>query len=423
MGIDAISLIIFVACIALFVWDKLPMATTAILGCVAMVICGVCQFKDAFAPFASSTVVLTIGVMVIGAAISETGLAETVGAAIVKISKGSETKLIIGTYLASTVMSAFLTNSAVLAIFIPIILGLSVSNASLKAKNLIMPIAYGCVIGGASTLVGSTQQMTAQGLLEEAGAQTFKTFSFTPIVSIIIILGLLYCLFIGRPRGEKIWGSRTDDEVDYTVNNNKESYSKVRMMIVGVIFAATVVFYITEWLPLAVTSTTAALLCIITGCITQKKAIAAVNWNIVGRLAGCLGIAKALEISGGTALIADGFKSIIGTNLSPFILFCIIVFLAQFTSEFISNSTALLIVLPIVLAIAPDFSLNPYAFALGATIASGVALSCPLASSTLGMSMCVGYKFNDYFKYSLAFDVISYLVIITTVPMIYGLTL
>lgn len=423
MGIDVISLVIFVACIALFVWDKLPMATTAILGCVAMVIFGVCQFKDAFAPFASSTVVLTIGVMVIGAAISETGLAATIGAAIVKISKGSETKLIIGTYLVSAVMSAFLTNSAVLAIFIPIILGLSASNASIKAKNLIMPIAFGCVIGGASTLVGSTQQMTAQGLLEEAGAQTFKTFSFTPVVSITIILGLLYCLFIGRRVGEKIWGSRTDDEVEYTVNNNKDSYDKTKMIIVGVIFASTVVLYITEWLPLAVTSTTAALLCIITGCITQKKAISAVNWNIVGRLAGCLGIAKALEISGGTALIAEGFRNIIGTNLSPFVLFCIIVFFAQFTSEFISNSTALLIVLPIVLAIAPEYGLNPYAFALGATIAAGISLSCPLASSTLGMSMCVGYKFNDYFKYSFAFDVISYLVIIITVPLIYGLTI
>ncbi len=423
MGIDIISLIIFVACIALFVWDKLPMATTAILGCVTMVIFGVCQFKDAFGPFASSTVVLTIGVMVIGAAISETGLAATIGAAIVRISKGSETKLIIGTYLASTVMSAFLTNSAVLAIFIPIILGLSASNASLKAKNLIMPIAFGCVIGGASTLVGSTQQMTAQGLLEEAGAQTFKTFSFTPVVSIIAILGLLYCLFIGRRRGEKIWGSRTDDEVDYTVNNNEETYSKPKMIIVGAIFAATVVLYITEWLPLAVTSTAAALLCIITGCITQKKAISAVNWNIVGRLAGCLGIAKALEISGGTDLIAEGFKSIIGTNLSPFVLFCIIVFLAQFTSEFISNSTALLVVLPIVLAIAPDFGLNPYTFAMGATIAAGVPLSCPLASSTLGMSMCVGYRFNDYFKYAFPFEIISYILIIATVPAIYGLTI
>lgn len=423
MGIDVISLIIFVGCIILFIWDKLPMATTAILGCTAMVLFNVCAFKDAFSSFASSTVILTIGVMVIGAAISETGLAANIGAWIVRISKGSEVKLTIGTYLVSAMMSAFLTNSAVLAIFIPIILGLSQSNAHIKAKNLIMPIAYGCVIGGASTLVGSTQQMTAQGLLEEAGLKTFATFSFTPIGLILVLVGLLYCLFIGRKRGEKIWGNRPDgDDVDYVANTDESTFSKPKMIIIGIVFALTVVLYITEWIPLAVTSTSAALICIITGCITQKKAIASVNWNIVGRLAGCLGLAKALEVAGGTKLIASGFAALVGDSLSPFVLFCILVFLVQFTSEFISNSTAILIILPILIAIAPQMGLNPYPYALGITMASGVSLSCPLASSTLGMSMCVGYKFNDYFKYGFLLDVVCYLIIIVLVPLIYGLT-
>lgn len=422
MGLDVLSLILFVACIVLFVWDKLPMATTAILGCALMVIFGVCDFKTAFGQFASSTVILTIGVMIIGAAISETGLAATIGAWIVKVSKGSEVKLIVGTYLVSSAMSAFLTNSAVLAIFIPIIMGLAATGA-VKAKNLIMPIAYGCVIGGASTLVGSTQQMTAQGLLEDAGLRTFKTFDFSLVGGILIILGLLYCLFIGRKRGEKIWGDRPDtDADDLTAPNTDLTHNKTKMIVMAVIFAATVVLYITEWLPLAITSTSAALLCIITGCITQKKAILSVNWNIVGRLAGCLGLAKALEKAGGTDLIADLFSKLVGDSVSPFILFCILVFLVQFTSEFISNSTAILIVLPIVVAIAPTMGLNAYSFALGITIASGVALSCPLASSTLGMSMSVGYRFNDYFKYSIWFDIVSYLTIVTTVPLIYGLT-
>lgn len=418
---DILSLVIFVACIALFIWDKLPMATTAIIGCVAMVICGVCDFKTAFGQFASSTVILTIGVMIIGAAISETGLAATIGRWIVRVSKGSEVKLIVGTYLVSAVMSAFLTNSAVLAIFIPIIMGLSMSNASIKAKNLIMPIAYGCVIGGASTLVGSTQQMTAQGLLEEAGLRTFKTFDFTLVGGVLVLLGLAYCLLIGRKRGEKIWGGREDDS-DYEVKDDSAAYSKVKMIIMAVIFVATVVLYITEWLPLAVTSTSAALLCIVTGCISQKKAIFSVNWNIVGRLAGCLGLAKALEAAGGTALISQGFKALVGDSVHPYLLFCILVLLVLVTSQFISNSTAILIVLPIVIAIAPEMGLNTYAYALGITLASGVALSCPLASSTLGMSMSVGYRFNDYFKYSIFFDIISYITIILMVPAIYGLT-
>lgn len=423
MGIDVISLIIFIGCIVIFIWDKLPMATTAIIGCALMVIFGVCDFKTAFGSFSSSTVILTIGVMVVGAAIAETGLAESIGKWIIRVSKGSETKLITGTYIVSAVMSAFLTNSAVLAIFIPIIMGLSKSKKEIKAKNLIMPISFGCVIGGASTLVGSTQQMTAQGLLEENGLRLFKTFDFLPVAGVILVLGLIYCLTIGRKLGNKIWGNRPDDDgVDTVIESDAKTYSTPKMIVMACIFAATVVLYITEWVPLAITSTSAALLCIVTGCITQKKAILSVNWNIVGRLAGCLGLAQALSVAGGTKLITEGFTALVGNNISPFILFCILVFLVQFTSEFISNSTAILIVLPIVIAIAPQMGLNTYAFAMGITVASGVALSCPLASSTLGMSMSVGYKFNDYFKHSIIFDVISYITIITLVPLFYSLT-
>ena len=422
MTSDIVSLIIFVICIGLFVWDKLPMATTAVIGCVAMVVFNVCDFKTAFGQFSSSTVILTIGVMIIGGAIAETGLSRAIGNWIIKISKGSETKLMIGTYLVSAGMSAFLTNSAVLAIFIPIIIGLS-STGEIKVKNLIMPIALACIIGGASTLVGSTQQMTAQGLLEAEGLRLFKTFDFSLIGVILLAIGLLYCVFIGRKRGMKIWGNRLNEDIDFDIPEITENSSKVKMYIMAGIFSVSVLFYITEWVPLAVTSTACAVLCIVTGSITQKKAFSSVNWNIVIRLAGCLGLAKALEVSGGTNLIADGFKWLVGDKMSPYLIFCLLVLLVQLLSEFISNSTAILIVLPIVLVIAPDLGLNSYAFALGITLASGVSCSSPLASSTMGMSMCVGYKFNDYFKYSFPLDIIMYLTIIILVPLFYGLTI
>lgn len=157
--------------------------------------------------------------------------------------------------------------------------------------------------------------------------------------------------------------------------------------------------------------------------IEQKKAVSSVNWDIVGRLAGCLGIGKALEVSGGTDLIAEGFTNLVGINVNPFLLFCLLVLLVQVVSMFISNSTAILIVLPIIIAIGPGMGLNVYTYALGITLASGVALSCPLASSTLGMSMVAGFKFNDYFKHSIFLDIIAYILIVGLVPSIYGLTI
>ena len=424
MPIDIISLVVFVICVVLFIWDKLPMATSAILGCVLMVILGVADFKTVFGQFASNTVILTIGVMIIGAAISEVGLAEVIGKWIVKISKGSEVKLMIATYIVAALMSAFLTNSAVLAMFIPIIMGVSRANPKIKAKNLIMPITFACIIGGTSTLVGSTQQMTAQGLLEEAGARTFGIFDFSLVGGMLALLGLLYCLFIGRKRGEKIWGDREDVEENDRFKSKSEgrNYDVKKMIVMACIFLAMVVLYITEWIPLAVTSTAAALLCIITGCISQKKAVSSVNWDVVGRLGACLGIAKALISSGGSALVGEWFQKIVGSNISPYLLFCILVLMVQITGELITDSTAIVMVLPIVISIAPVMGLNTYAYALGITLAVAVGYSTPLGSSTLGMAMSAGYKFRDFFKYSIWFDVMAYLLIIIAVPMIYGLT-
>ena len=420
MGTDVISLIIFLFCIVLFIWEKLPMATTAILGCVLMVVFGVCDFKTAFGQFSSPTVILTAGVMVIGLSLSETGLAAAVGRWIVRVARGSETMLIAGTYLVAAAMSAFLTNSAVLAIFLPIILGLAQSEKQIKSRNLIMPIAIGCVLGGASTLVGSTQQLTAQGLLEDAGLRTFHTFDFTPVGSVVVLFGCVYCLTVGRRLGEKIWGSQKED-VDYVIPETGTDSSKRKMVIMALIFAMTVLLYITEWVPIAVTSTSAALLCIITGCITQKKAVMGINWNIVGRLAGCLGIAKAIEAAGGTALISAAFRRIIGTEVNPYLLFCLLVLLSQAMSELTVASTGLMMLIPILAAIAPEMGLDPYPYALGITLASGCALATPLASSTLGMSMAAGYRFNDYFRHNIYLDICSYVIIITLIPLMYTL--
>lgn len=414
------SIAIFTFCIVLFITDRLPMATTAILGCVLMIIFGVCDFSTAFSQFSSSTVILTIGVMVVGAAISETGLAEVIGKGIVKVVRG-KTALIASTYIVSALMSAFLTNSAVLAIFIPIIMGLSKTDSSLNAKEIIMPITLGCILGGASTLAGSTQQLVTQGMLETAGEKTFSMFDLSLVGAIIAFSGLIYCLTFGKFVGKRLWsGEDAKNEQWFKVAEVKINRSK--MLIVSVIFAMAVILYITEWIPLAVTSTVAALACIITGCISQKKAIQKINWNIVGRFGGYLGMAKALEVSGGSELITKWFDKIIGDAINPFVLLSIVILLTKLISEFMSPSAALLIVLPLVFSAAEQRGLNTYSYALAATFASSTALVTPLASTTLGMSMSVGYKFNDYFKYYLAFDILTFFVIATVIPLIYGLT-
>ena len=423
-----ISLIIFAFCVALFIWDKLPMATSAILGCALMVIFQVCDFKTAFGQFASNTVLMLIGVLIVGAAVAETGVAAVIGRAITRVSRGNERVLLAVSFLVAMALSTFMTNVTVLAIFIPIFFALAKDNKNINPLNLVIPLTLAVNMGGVATLAGSSQQMTAQGLLEDYGFTPFKMFDFLPFGLVLGAVALLYCLFVGYPLGKRIWGARTELDSEYANTEIHEiKLEKRKVISISVIFVLMVFFYIyqkIQW-----TSTAAALACIITGCISQKKAIASVNWNIVGRLAGCLGIAAALQKGGGIALVGDLFMKLENIGCTPFVLFAILVLIAQLTSLFISNSTAITVTLMIVIAIANSGAtgslagLNVTAYAMGIVLGSSMGASCPLSGSTWGISMAAGYKFRDYFKYGVGIDVLSYLVILIMVPLLMGLTL
>lgn len=429
MSTAVLSLIIFGFCIVIFVWDKLPMATSAILGCAAMVLLGVCDFETAFGEFASTTVLMLIGVLVIGNAIAETGLAAKIGSVIMKAAHGSERVLMVFSFAVAYALSTFLTNVTVLAIFIPIIFALGKDNPKIKPMNIIIPLTLAVNMGGITTLVGSSQQMTAQGLLEEYGYTPFKVFDFTPFGLILGVLALCYCLFIGYPIGNKIWGKRDISESEYSDQIQEVELKKGKVISISVIFTVMIILYIFQGIPFtdieiapSLTSTMAALACVITGCISQKKAIETVNWNIVGRLAACLGLAKALKAAGGIDLLAKWFMDVFGGDMSPLLLFVVVTLLAQIVSLFISNSTAISVTLLIVISIAPTMGLNVTAYAMGISLAASCGCCCPLSGSTWGISMAAGYKFRDYFKYGVLIDLMSWVAIVVFVPLIMGLT-
>ena len=124
-----------------------------------------------------------------------------------RYSKSDERKIIAIAYIISYVMSAFMATSSVLAMFMAILFGMNTRDGKINHLNLIMPILVSSIFGGISTLVGSTQQVFANGLIEELGYQ-FKVFDFLPTGLILGVIGFVYCTFIGYKRGKKIWGDR-----------------------------------------------------------------------------------------------------------------------------------------------------------------------------------------------------------------------
>ena len=184
-----------------------------------------------------------------------------------------------------------------------------------------------------------------------------------------------------------------------------------------------VVGFVTEIFTSAITATVAGCLCIITGCVSQKKAIHSINWNVLGRLGGVLGLSKVLTAAGTIDLLSTWVQKIIGTNMSPWILFAVCVLLAQLLSMVLFNSTAILLVLSFVLTLAGPMNLNPVAYAFGITMGASVVFSSPLAGTSNQMTMAAGYKFKDFIRYGLPIDIMGYLILIVFVPIFFPLTL
>ena len=417
-----LSLIIFGIFVIIFVWDKLPMATSAMLACAIMVILQIVDFSTAFGQFASTNTVMLLGVMVVGAAMTETGLAASIGNLVTKVSRNSERGVVAAAYTLSYFLSAFLSNASVLAIFLPILFGMNTKDGKINHRNLVMPVLVATTIGGISTLVGSTQQLTANGLIQDIGYE-LKVFDQTPVGAVLGLAGLLFCSFIGYPIGKRIWGNRPVADGCEIAEIKTVEIDKRRFITMIVILVLMVASYIINVIPAAVTACMAGLLCIITGCITQKKAISMVNWNVLGRLGGVLGLAKVLTAAGGVDLLSEWVQGIIGTSMAPYALFAISVLITQLLSLVLFNSTTIILVLSIICSLSAPMGLNPVPFAIGITMGASMGISCPLSGSTNQMSMAAGYRFKDYFKYGALMDLIGYIVIVVFTPIFFSLTL
>ena len=427
-----LSLIIFGICVVLYIWNKFPISVTALLGLSAMLLLDVVSFSDGFKNFGSTTVVLICGMMVVGKAAFNTGLAQLIGRKVIALAKGNERMIVMLATALTAFLSAFLSNIATLAMMISILTGVCAGHKNVHFKNVIMPVGMASVLGGAATLIGSTTQLTAQGIVEEylGVGNGFSFFTFSIPGFVIIVLLVLYVGFIGYPLGKRIWGNTSD--YDYNPeekeNEGKEPDTK-KLPIMAVIFCATLVLYVLcdtlkEYIPnlnVGTISLLAALACVITGCISHKDAIKSINWTVAIWFCASLGIAAGLNKSGGGELLATSFIGIFGEEIAPYLLFAVLIVLVVVLTQFISNSTVLAIVLPVAFSITQSMGYNTYAYAVGLTIAGAIAVATPLANTTIGMTMVANYKFSDYLKYCGPMTVIATAVLLILVPILWPL--
>ena len=415
----AIKCLILLAVVALFfVTELIPLAVTAIGASVACGLLGLIPAKQVFSGLSNSTVVLFAGMFVVGASMFYTGLAQEIGNTVVKMCGTGENSLMFGLMIVGTVLSAVLSNTGTAACLLPVALGIC-SAAKIPASRQLMPLAFACGWGGIITMVGTPPNIIAVGAMNAAGIEPFGFFEFAWIGLPISVAGMLYMMFLGKyllPNKQL----DADQEIEQEVEANEVSKSKQMVsgaILLGVILVMAVGI---KGVSLEMAAIIGALLCVLTGCLTEKQAYASIDWVTIFLFAGMMPVSSAMDKTGAGKLIAEWTVGLMGGAPSPLVVTGVLFILSCGLTQFMSNTASAALLCPIGIAISQNLGADPKAVLMAIAVAASCAFATPVGTppNTLVLGPG-GYRFVDYLKAGCGLVIVCFIVSLIVIPMVW----
>jgi di/tricarboxylate transporter len=182
---------------ALMASNRVRFDIVALLVVLALMLSGVLSIGEALSGFGSSVVALVAGLLVIGEMLARTGVARAVGDWILKKGGSNETRLLILIMVGAALLGSIMSSTAIVAIFIPIVLRIA-AETQLNASRMLIPMSYAALISGMLTLIATTPNIVVHEELKGAGYSGFGFFSFAPVGAAVLVVAVLYILLIGR---------------------------------------------------------------------------------------------------------------------------------------------------------------------------------------------------------------------------------
>ncbi len=197
MSSIAIVLILLLVALVLFATEKIPVDIVGIILVIGLVLTGVLTAKQGVAGFGDDIIVTIAGLFVLTGGLVKTGIVDLIGRRLYKIAGDSEFFLTALVMVVAAASAAVLKNTTTTAMFVPVVLGLA-NRAKIPPSKLLMPLAFGAILGGSCTLIGTSTNLAVSGAFQRYGYEPFSMFELTPVGVVTLGFGLIYMLFIGR---------------------------------------------------------------------------------------------------------------------------------------------------------------------------------------------------------------------------------
>ena len=213
----AIVFSILAVAVVFLVTEWIPMEVTALLSLGAVALLGLVSPEEALAGFSSPAVVTVWAVFILSGGLTRTGVANVIGNFVLRLAGDSELRMIVVIMTTAGVMSAIMNNVAVAALMLPVVMDIA-RHTNRPPSRLLMPLAYGSLLGGLTTQIGTPPNILVTDALRDAGLTSFTFFDFTPVGLVVMFSGIVFMTFIGRhllPQRDVAKESSTGTKVDW----------------------------------------------------------------------------------------------------------------------------------------------------------------------------------------------------------------
>jgi di/tricarboxylate transporter len=182
--------------IVLFMSERLPADLVALLVVAALGGFGVLTPQESFSGFSRSAIVIIAAILTLTEGLERTGISEQVGNILLRLSGKGEARLVLTVMLAAAFLSLFMNNIAAASVLMPAVLGAG-RKSGVHRSHLMMPLAFGTLLGGMATLFTTTNIVTST-LLREEGLHGFGVLDFVGVGVPLIIAGIAYMAIWGQ---------------------------------------------------------------------------------------------------------------------------------------------------------------------------------------------------------------------------------
>lgn len=193
----AIVLALVAAAVALFVTEKLRVDLVAVLLMTALMLTGIITPEEGVGGFANPATVTVAAMFVISAALSRTGAVAVLGRASAWVFARNQWAGLAVMMVSVGLISAFMNNTPVVAIFMPIMLSVS-ATIRISPSKLLMPLSYAAIFGGVCTLIGTSTNLLVSAISERSGFAPFGMFELTRYGILVFGVGTAYMLVVAR---------------------------------------------------------------------------------------------------------------------------------------------------------------------------------------------------------------------------------